>query len=135
MIYLSAIIIIAGSTLILISGIGLNKMPDVYIRLSATTKASTLGVGAVLIGTGIYFGTVSSYSSTFIIITFLLLTVPVSAHMLGRAAYLRGVPFWEKTWKDELEGQYDPEKGKLHNAEIDYIPRHPEGAYFSEEDY
>lgn len=104
---ISGILLIIGSLFILMAGVGLVKMPDLYTRMSATTKASTLGVGLVLIGTAIYFGNVGVTSRAIIIIIFLLLTAPIAAHMIARAAYFDGVPLWKKTWKDDLKGKYD----------------------------
>ena len=104
---ISGLFIIIGSLFVLLSSIGLVKMPDLYTRMSVTTKASTLGVGLVLIGTALYFGTIGIASRAFIIIVFLLITAPIAAHMIARAAYFDGVPLWKKTWKDDLKGKYD----------------------------
>lgn len=110
---ISGILLIVGSLFILLAGIGLVKMPDLYTRMSATTKASTLGVGLVLIGTAVYFGSVGVTSRALTIIVFLLLTAPIAAHMIARAAYFDGVPLWKKTWKDELKGKYDTHTHEL----------------------
>lgn len=110
---LSSIFIIIGSVMILISSIGLIRMPDLYLRMSATTKAATLGVGFILIGTAIHFWEVGIVSRLVIIIVFLLLTAPIAAHMIGRAAYIDGVPLWEKTSVDELKSKYDQNTHEL----------------------
>lgn len=109
----SLVFIILGSLMILISSIGLLRMPDLYMRMSATTKAATLGVGFVLLGTAINFWEVGVVSRLVIIITFLLLTAPIAAHMIGRAAYNNGVPLWIKTKVDELKGKYDEQTHEL----------------------
>lgn len=110
---LSSVFIIIGSVMILISSIGLIRMPDLYLRMSATTKAATLGVGFILIGTAIHFWEVGIVSRLAIIIVFLLLTAPIAAHMIGRAAYIDGVPLWEKTSVDELKSKYDQNTHEL----------------------
>ncbi len=110
---LSSAFIIIGSIMILISSIGLLRMPDLYLRMSATTKAATLGVGFVLIGTAIHFWEVGIVSRLVIIIVFLFLTAPVAAHMIGRAAYNDGVPLWKGTKLDELKGKYDEHTHEL----------------------
>lgn len=110
---ISSALIILGSVMILISSIGLIRMPDLYMRMSATTKAATLGVGFVLIGAAIFFWEVGIVSRLLIIIVFLLLTAPVAAHMIGRAAYIDGVKLWEKTTIDELKNKYDKETHEL----------------------
>ena len=105
-----------GVFLILIAGIGLLRMPDLYLRMSAATKASTLGLGLILLGTVVYFGELGIASRAIATIIFVLLTAPVSAHMIGRAAYTNGVPLWEGTKLDELQGRYDEPAQILHGA-------------------
>lgn len=82
-------------------------MPDLYLRMSVTTKAATLGVGMILIGLALYYMETSITTRVIAIIVFLLLTVPISAHVIGRAAYFVGVPMWKKTKIDELSGMYN----------------------------
>jgi multicomponent Na+:H+ antiporter subunit G len=75
--------------------------------MSATTKASTLGTGLVLIGTAFYFHEIGIISRAITIILFLLLTAPVAAHLIARAAYFDHVPLWDKTKFDELKDKYN----------------------------
>lgn len=110
---ISIVCIITGSIFILISAIGLLRMPDLYMRMSATTKAATLGVGFVLFGTAIHFWEIGIISRAIIIFSFLLLTAPVAAHMIGRAAYFDGVPLWKGTKIDDLKGKYDKDTHEL----------------------
>lgn len=104
------IISAAGAIFILLATIGLVRMPDIYLRISVTTKAATLGVGLVLVAAGIHFGDASVISRVVAIICFLLLTAPVAAHMIGRTAYFTGTKLWEKSTMDDLEGKYDRQK-------------------------
>ena len=103
----SGIVILLGAFFILISAIGIIRMPDLFTRMSATTKASTLGVGLVLLGTALFWQDIGISARVIIIITFLFLTAPVAAHVIGRAAYFDKVPLWDKTKVDELKGKYD----------------------------
>ena len=103
----SGIIILIGAFFILISAIGIIRMPDLFTRMSATTKASTLGVGLVLLGTAFFWQEIGISARAIIIISFLFLTAPVAAHIIGRAAYFDKVPLWHKTKVDELKGKYD----------------------------
>jgi multicomponent Na+:H+ antiporter subunit G len=114
---ISIIFILLGSIFILISAIGLLRMPDLYMRMSATTKAVTLGVGFILLGTAIHFWEVGILSRAIIIISFLFVTAPVAAHMVGRAAYFDGVPLWDGTIMDELKGKYDENNHELKSSE------------------
>ena len=96
-----------GALLILIAAIGLLRMPDLYLRISVTTKAATLGVGLLLLCTGLYFSEVSIATRAIAIVFFLLLTAPIGAHLIGRSSYFTGVPLWKQTTIDELQGKYD----------------------------
>lgn len=110
---ISSAFVILGSVMILISAVGLIRMPDIYMRMSATTKAATLGVGFILIGTAIHFWEVGIVSRLVIIIAFLFLTAPIAAHMIGRASYIDGVELWDKTSTDELRSKYDKDTHEL----------------------
>jgi len=109
----SIILVITGTLFIFVSALGIIRMPDLYTRMSSTTKASTLGAGLILLGTAVHFWDVGIISRALVIISFLVLTAPVAAHMIGRAAYLDGVPMWEGTHTDELKGKYDEETHEL----------------------
>lgn len=115
---IGTILMFFGVFLILIAGIGLLRMPDLYLRMSAATKASTLGLGLILLGTVLFFGELGIASRAIATIIFVLLTGPVSAHMIGRAAYSNGVPLWEGTQLDELKGRYDESAQILHGTEV-----------------
>lgn len=114
---IGTVLMVFGVFFILIAGIGLLRMPDLYLRMSAATKASTLGLGLILLGTVLYFGELGIASRAIATIIFVLLTAPVSAHMIGRAAYTNGVPLWEGTEVDELQGRYDEPAQVLHGSE------------------
>lgn len=86
--YLVAALILIGSIFALIGSIGLWKLPDFFMRLHGPTKATTLGVGALVIGSLIYFSTRGEGLSMheLLITIFLFMTAPVSANMLAKAA-------------------------------------------------
>ena len=107
------IIVSLGTLFILLAAIGLLRMPDLYLRMSVTTKAATLGVGLILIGLALYYMETSITTRVIAIIVFLLLTAPISAHVIGRASYFIGVPLWNKTKIDELEGMYNTKTHEL----------------------
>lgn len=83
-----AILIILGGFFTLVGSIGLFKLPDFYMRLHGPTKASTLGVGAILIASSIYFSSKSGEISLHevLVTLFLFITAPVSAHLMAKAA-------------------------------------------------
>ena len=103
----------AGALFIFLAAIGVVRMPDLYLRISVTTKAATLGIGLVLLAAAIYFNDLSITTRVLAIILFMLLTAPVGAHMIGRASYFTGVKLWEKSVFDDLKGKYHPKSHKL----------------------
>lgn len=100
------ILVTLGTLFVLLSAIGLIRMPDTYMRISVNTKAATLGVGLILIGTAVYFNDLSTTSRALVIILFVFLTAPVSAHLIGRASYFMGVKLWKGSIMDDLRGKY-----------------------------
>ncbi len=99
----STVFIVAGAIFIMIASLGILRLPDFYIRMSAITKAGTMGVGLIAIGIAIYFNNLNISTKAFVIITFMLLTAPVAAHIIARAAYKQGIPFWGQNLVDELD--------------------------------
>lgn len=96
-----SILIILGGAFSAVAGLGLVRLPDVLIRMHASTKAGTLGVGLIVLAVSIHFGTSLIITKALLIIVFLLLTAPVAAHLIGRAAYRRGLPLWDRTLMDD----------------------------------
>ena len=98
---LTAILWIAGPAFALLAAVGVLRMPDVYTRMQASTKASTLALGCLLIGTGLQLGDFGSFIRVASIGAFILLTTSVAAHVIARAAYRAEVPLWDGTVLDE----------------------------------
>ena len=98
---IGAIITLMGSFVLLIASIGLVRMPDVYNRLQVGTKATTLGTILSLIGLAFV---VPGWSAKLILlIIFIMMTNPVSSHVLARAAYYIKIPFTDRTVVDKLK--------------------------------
>jgi len=97
------IVVTLGALFVLLAAIGIVRMPDLYLRISVTTKAGTLGVGLILTGAAIYFNEASITTRALAIVFFLLLTAPIGAHLIGRASYYVGVPLWKRTIVDDLK--------------------------------
>lgn len=82
-----SILVLIGAFFVLVGSIGLVKLPDFFTRLHAPTKATTLGVGAILIASSIYFSVTGNLSLHEILITiFLFITAPISAHLMAKSA-------------------------------------------------
>jgi multicomponent Na+:H+ antiporter subunit G len=89
-----------------IAGLGIVRMPDIFMRMSCSTKAATIGVGTLLLALAVFFADFGVAARALATLGFILLTAPVSSHRIGRIAYLVGVPLWHKTIKDEMKGIY-----------------------------
>ena len=90
--FIGSALLLIGAAFALIGSIGLVRLPDVFMRLHAPTKATTLGVGGVLVGSIVLLaGETGSLAIKELLITvFLFITAPVSAHLMARAAIRRG---------------------------------------------
>lgn len=96
---LVSLCLILGSLFILIGAIGLYRLPDFFTRLHGPTKATTLGVGGVILASMIFFSSQEPGLSAheLLITLFLFITAPVSAHMLSKAAMQKKVKLFERT--------------------------------------
>lgn len=88
--YVAGIFMLVGSMFCLLAAVGILRLPDLYTRMHAASKAGTMGAGLLLAAIAII-----SFDGAVILraiagFTFLLLTAPVSAHLLARAAFLTG---------------------------------------------
>ena len=85
---LLSLLILAGAAFTFVGSLGLARLPDFYTRLHAPTKATTLGVGSLLIASALYFSTRGQGISLHevLVTLFLFITAPVSAHLLAKAA-------------------------------------------------
>jgi multicomponent Na+:H+ antiporter subunit G len=99
--WLSGGLFIVGATLGLLAGVGVLRMPDVFTRMQASTKASTLGLGCLLAGVALRNPELSFGVRAASIAAFMLLTTAVSAHVIARAAARSGAPIWSGTIVDE----------------------------------
>jgi len=92
---------IAGASLGLLASVGVLRMPDVFTRMQASTKASTLGLGCLLAGVALRNPELAFVVRAASIAAFMLLTTAVGAHVIARAAARSGAPIWKGTIVDE----------------------------------
>lgn len=90
--------------------VGLMRLPDVYNRLHATTKIATLGTFGVMLAIAIKAGFSTMGLKAITVGIFLLLTAPVAAHMIARAAHRSGAKMWTGSVTDEYEEDNKREK-------------------------
>ncbi len=101
-IIMSALVLLGGF-FCFVAGLGVLRLPDVLIRMHASTKAGTLGSGLILGAVAVYFADTATTTRAVATILFLLITAPVAAHMIGRAAFRSGVPLWNTKVEKEAE--------------------------------
>ena len=102
---LGTIVTAIGTAFLFLGSLGVFRLPDVYNRLQAGTKCTTLGAFLTIIGVGLMEP--SWLVKCLLIACFILLTNPISSHALGRAGRKSGVPLWEGSVLDktgEFEG-------------------------------
>lgn len=109
----TAALLLIGTFFMFVGAVGIIRMPDLFMRMSATTKAATLGVTFMLLAAVVHFNELGVGTRALATICFVFITAPVAAHMIGRAGYVRGAELWKGTFADELRGRYDPETGEL----------------------
>lgn len=107
---IAGVLVLLGAGFCLIAAIGMVRLPDLYVRMHAATKAGTLGVGLAMMAVvvfGVADGDFAAIWRAVAAVVFIFLTAPIGAHLLARAAYATGVEMWQKSEIDDLRGQYD----------------------------
>lgn len=92
---LVAISLLMGSFFTLVACIGILKLPDLYTRMHATTKAGTVGIGFILLAVGLSFNDYTVTSRVLGTLLFVFITAPIGAHLLGKAMLKKGYPMWQ----------------------------------------
>ena len=92
--YLGIAVTSIGVIFLFLGGLGILRMPDVYNRMQAGTKATTLGAVGTIIGVGLMHP--EWFFKTSIIALFILLSNPISSHALARGSYKIGIKLWQK---------------------------------------
>ena len=111
---LGYILILSGSLFLFLGALGLLRMPDVYNRLQAGTKATTLGALSTIIGVGMV--ETDWFFKTLVIAIFILMTNPIGSHAIARAARLSKIAVDKITAQDKYQENYLNKKGSDQNA-------------------
>ncbi|MBS4176334.1 Na+/H+ antiporter subunit G [Lederbergia citrea] len=103
--FAAVLLILISSVISVISAFGIIRFPDVYTRIHAATKSTTLAVLLTLTGSFFYFWSSESFISVRLIlgIVFVFLTAPVAGHLIIRAAYRSKVKLAESSIEDKLK--------------------------------
>jgi multicomponent Na+:H+ antiporter subunit G len=99
---LASAFLISGVAFALLAAVGLQQFDDVFARIHAATKAITLGLLLVVIGTSMLVENRGDIAKLVLAASLQFITAPVAAHMVGRAAYRAGTELSPDTVVDEL---------------------------------
>jgi len=103
LLYACGLLLLAGAAFGLLAALGMLRLPDLYSRMHAASKAGIVGAGLIFVGIAVVCQDGAVILRAMIGILFLVLTTPVSAHLLARAAYLAGHRPSELTVLNEME--------------------------------
>lgn len=104
---IGSILVVVGLAFDFFGCLGLIRFPDVYNRLQASAKCITLGTCGILVGLICFKGFTPTGIKAFLCLVFIILTAPVSAHAIARAAYRSGVKPWSGTVMDDYGNDLD----------------------------
>ena len=93
--FISSAFLLVGSLFALVAAIGIVRMPDIYCRMHAATKAGAFGVSLILLALCVALPTLRVCIQSVLIIGFFYLTAPVAAHLIGRVGLIRKLPLWK----------------------------------------
>lgn len=82
---IASVLLIGGSLLQLVAAIGILKFPTLIIRLHASAKSSTLGIGLLLMGLAVYRWELSTFLLVILIIFFLFLSSPTVVYLFAQS--------------------------------------------------
>ncbi len=85
-----------------VGAVGLLRLPDVYTRAHAASKADTLGAGFAVLAAGVAFGSGTEAIKAGLLLLFVYYTNPTAAHAIAGAAYGRGVDVWTRDGDEEV---------------------------------
>ena len=94
---IGSVFLLAGSLFMLIASLGVFRLPDVFMRMHASTKAVSMGMMLLLVGVSVLIPDISVIGKSLAIIIFFYLTLPVSTNLLGKSALDMNLKRWEKT--------------------------------------
>jgi multicomponent Na+:H+ antiporter subunit G len=106
--FIASLITLGGAIFLFLGALGVYRMPDVYNRMQAGTKATTLGSMLTLFGIGIAFP--NWMLKLLVLILFILFTNPISSHALARAAHFAGIKLTERSVADALKEDKEAEQ-------------------------
>jgi len=110
--WIAGILLVLGAFFMLIASIGMIKLPDLYMRIHAATKAPSLGIFLMVVGIIVYFFNWWTSIEGLVVILFVFITTPIGSHMISSVAHSMGVEKAKATIIDEMEQGSNVEKEK-----------------------
>lgn len=98
-----SLLMVVGALFSLVAAIGLVRLPDVYSRMHAASKAGTVGSGLLLLAAGVHAGDAATLARAAAGFIFFILTAPIAAHLLAKAAHQAGFPLLAPSVRDDLK--------------------------------
>lgn len=98
-----SVLLVSGALFSLTAAIGINRLPDIYTRMHAASKAGTVGSGLLLLAVGLHSQELPVLARAIAGFLFVVLTAPVSAHLLAKASHRVGYRLTSFTVRDDLE--------------------------------
>jgi multicomponent Na+:H+ antiporter subunit G len=95
-------LMLTGALFSLAAAIGIVRLPDLYCRMHAASKAGTVGSGLLLLAAGLHAEDVAVLARAIAGFIFFVLTAPISAHLLARAAHMTGHRLSSASVQDDL---------------------------------
>ncbi|MFD1327575.1 monovalent cation/H(+) antiporter subunit G [Mycoplana ramosa] len=97
-----SVMLVSGGIFTFLAAIGVVRLPDVYTRMHAASKAGTVGSGLMLIAAGLQAGDFATFARAFAGFVFFILTAPVAAHLVAKAAHQAGYRLSRRAVCDDM---------------------------------
>jgi multicomponent Na+:H+ antiporter subunit G len=106
-------LVVVGVAFLVVGTVGLLRLPDVYNRMHATSKATTLGAASIALAAFVFYGPGGDGLIALVTVVFLFVTAPTGAHMISQAAHRMGVDFYGGVeWPGSSGGERAEEVGQ-----------------------
>lgn len=99
--WITAALLLIGALLSFLAAFGVHRFPDTLLRMQASSKASTLGLACLIAGTALQFRELSMIVRLCALAAFIMLTAPISAHIVARVTLHRRIPLWDRNVLNE----------------------------------
>jgi multicomponent Na+:H+ antiporter subunit G len=100
------IMLIIGTIVMILGSVGVVRFGDVFLRMHAATKSSTLGIGFIMVGVAFYFADPLITIKLAALTVIYFFTSPIGAQVLAHAAHVARVPLVQETWIDDLASSH-----------------------------